>query len=215
MEILILCIVVIVVLRFVIYSNTNNEESNNPIEEYKKIFNQSNLDGLGTGSGAKSTKDIPGGNGEFGMVKTNPIPLNGVPSIYQYLSELRYQYTSTRATVIYLPVKYKRTTEWDETDLGSSIEDASGVAAATSAPNILGNTDVFNIYDISGFKLAKIYLNGYQTYDSSKAPKGFFLASDVPDNQDSLKFMQKLENLPEDKKNEVIKESLEKMIENN
>ena len=214
MEILILCIVIIFVLGRYILIPITKEENSDPFQEYKKLFNKANLDGLGTGTGDKSSKDISGGTGEFGMVKTNPIPINGVPSIYQYLSELRYQYTSTKGTVIYLPVQYKRTTEWDETEIGSSIENASGVAAATSAPNIIGNTDVFNIYDFSGFKLAKIYLNGYQSYDSSKAPKGFFLASDVSDNQDTLKFMQKFKNLPEDEKNEVLKKSLEKLIEN-
>ena len=58
------------------------------------------------------------------MVKTNPIPLNGVPSIYQYLSQLRYPHISTKG-IVYLPVQYKRTSEWDDTDLQMSINDSS------------------------------------------------------------------------------------------
>ena len=63
------------------------------------------------------------------MVKTNPIPLNGVPSIYQYLSQLRYPHISTKGICL-SSVQYKRTSEWDDTDLKPSINDYSGVSTA-------------------------------------------------------------------------------------
>ena len=35
----------------------------------------------------------PNGIGEFGLDKTNPIPVNGIDNIPAYIDKLRYQYT--------------------------------------------------------------------------------------------------------------------------
>ena len=169
------------------------------------------------GSGKKGTtsnNDISGGFGEFGMVKTNPVPLNGVFALYTYLPELRYRYTSKSGSVIYFPVQFERTVDGDNTPVGSALSDFSGGAAGTSAPNIGDNIDVYNIYDQSGSKLAKIYLHGYQSYTSSKAPEGFVRASDIPDEQDAVKVMEKLENLSEDEKQKLGEDVLDKMKQN-
>ena len=145
--------------------------------------------------GSTSNNEISGGFGEFGMVKTNPIPLNGVFALYTYLPELRYPYTSKTGFVTYFPVQFERTMDSDNTPIGASLSNFSGAAGGTSAPNIGDNIDVYNLYDQSGFKLAKIYLHGYQSYTSSKAPEGFVLASDISDEQDAVKVIDKLENL--------------------
>jgi len=164
--------------------------------------------------GATSNNDISGGFGEFGMVKTNPIPLNGVFEMYTYLPQLRYPYTSKTGFVTYFPVQFERTTDGDNTAIGSSISDFSGGEGGTSAPNIGENIDVYNLYDQSGYKLAKIYLHGYQSYTSSKAPKGFVLASDITDEQDAVKVMEKLEGLSNEEKQKLGKDVLDKMKQN-
>jgi hypothetical protein len=92
-----------------------------------------------------------------------------------------------------------------------SMSDFSGGAAGTSAPNIGDNIDVYNLYDQSGSKLAKIYLHGYQSFTSSKAPKGFVLDSDISDEQDAVKVMEKLENLSEDEKQKLGQDVIDKM----
>ena len=159
----------------------------------------------------KTKREIWNGYGEFGMVKTNPIPLNHVFALMAYLPKLRYPYTSETGFVIYFPVQFERTIDSDDSPIGSSISDFSGSAGATSALNIGENIDVYNLYDQSGSKLAKIYLHGYQSYISSKAPKGFVLESDIPDEQDAVKIMEKLEDLSKDEKQKLGKDVLDKM----
>jgi hypothetical protein len=161
--------------------------------------------------GSTSNNEISNGFGEFGMVKTNPIPLNGVFALYTYLPELRYPYTSKTGFVTYLPVQFERTMDSDNTPIGASLSDFSGAAGGTSAPNIGDNIDVYNLYDQSGFKLAKIYLHGYQSYTSAKAPEGFVLASDISDEQDAVKVIDKLENLSEDEKEKLGQDVIDKM----
>ena len=164
-------------------------------------------------------REILGGFGEFGMVKTNPIPSScfytfNILGLNDYLSKLRYPYTSRTGFVTYFPVQFERTVDSDNTPIGSLISDFSGPTGATSTPNIGENIDVYNIYDQSGSKLAKIYLHGYQSYTSSKAPQGFVLASDIPDEQDAVKVMDKLKNLSEDEKQKLGKDVLDKMKQN-
>jgi hypothetical protein len=159
----------------------------------------------------RSKFKITTGYGKFGMVKTNPIPLKHVLALTDYLPQLRYPYISKTGFMMYFPVQFKRTMDSDDTPIGSSISNFSGIAAATSSSNIGHNIDVYNLYDQSGSKLAKIYLHGYQSYTSSKAPQGFVLASDIPDEQDSVKVMEKFENLSEDEKQKLGQDVIDKM----
>ena len=198
MGILILVIVAIVVLNLIVRAINEPKAL-----ETTQVPDWNPSDMLGTGTGATSDKDIPGGHGEFGMVKTNPIPADGVPNIYEYLSQLKYSFTTQKGTIIYFPVQYTRTVDSDSTSLGSSIEDSPGVSAITSASNITGNTDVFNIYDINDCKLAKIYLNGYQAYTSSNTPKGFIHVSQMSDEQDADQIIERFKALSDYEKQKI------------
>ena len=122
--------------------------------------------------------EIENSYGDFGYVKTNPIPINGLAEMYQYLPKLRYlDKSETDGKLVYHPVKFIRTQESDNSKIGSKIFE--GVASATSSPNIGDNIDVFNLYDINNLKIAKIYLHGYQNFTSKKAPKGLYLSDNI------------------------------------
>ena len=123
--------------------------------------------------------EIKNSYGDFGYVKTNPIPINGLAEMYQYLPKLRYlDKSETDGKSVYHQVKFIRTQESDNSKIGSKIFE--GVGSATSSPNIGDNIDVFNLYDINNLKIAKIYLHGYQNFTSKKAPKGLYLSDSIP-----------------------------------
>ena len=104
--------------------------------------------------GDMSENSIPGSSGEFGLVESNPIPLKNVFVSYGWLPLLRYPYKSNLGFTVYLPVQHDRV---------GSTDSAFG-----------GSTDIWKLFDISGSKLATIYLNGYQSYTSKKHLKDFF-----------------------------------------
>ena len=117
----------------------------------------------------------PNGEGEFGLVKTNPIPVYGIDNIPAYMDKLRYEYTSKSEsrTTTYNHVDFVRTTDADQSSIGSKKPDTNPVASSTSSPNINGHIDVYNIYSIAGEKLAKIYVNCYSLKTSNKIINGF------------------------------------------
>ena len=80
----------------------------------------------------------PNGIGEFGLTKTNPIPVNGIDNVLAYVDKLRYKYTSKTdsSIVVYHPVSIIRTMETDESKIGSNKPDDLP-AGATQASNIL------------------------------------------------------------------------------
>jgi hypothetical protein len=128
----------------------------------------------------------PDGIGEFGLEKTNAIPVNGIDNIPAYMDKLRYEYTSMSGSGIktYNPIKYQRTTDSDETPIGSSMPLNEPIAASTSATNINGHIDVYNVYSIGGNKLAKIYINCYSLKTSNKVPIGLVHRDKIPAMQD-------------------------------
>ena len=112
----------------------------------------------------------PDGIGEFGIEKTNPISVNGIDNIPAYMDKLRYEYTSVSGsgTKTYNPVTFQRTIDSDETPIGSSKPINEPIAASTTAPNIKGHIDVYNLYSFGVEKLAKIYINCYSLKTSNK-----------------------------------------------
>lgn len=138
----------------------------------------------------------PDGIGEFGIEKTNPISVNGIDNIPAYMDKLRYEYTSVSdsGTKTYNPVTFQRTIDSDETPIGSSKTLNEPVAASTSAPNIKGHIDVYNLYSFGGEKLAKIYINCYSLKTSNKVPIGFVHRDGTPAIQDGKVLMEFLKN---------------------
>lgn len=138
----------------------------------------------------------PNGIGEFGLDKTNPIPVNGIDNIPAYIDKLRYEYTSVSGsgTKTYNPVTFQRTIDSDETLIGSSKPLNEPIAASTSAPNIKGHIDVYNLYSFGGNKLAKIYINCYSLKTSNKVPNGFVHRDSAPAIQDGKVLMEFAKN---------------------
>ena len=138
----------------------------------------------------------PDGFGEFGLDKTNPIPVNGIDNIPAYIDKLRYEYTSVSGsgTKTYNPVTFQRTIDSDETIIGSSKPLNEPIAASTSSPNIKGHIDVYNLYSFGGNKLAKIYINCYSLITSNKVPNGFVHRDSTPAIQDCKVLMEFVKN---------------------
>ncbi|MBP6754680.1 MAG: hypothetical protein KA210_00935 [Bacteroidia bacterium] len=123
---------------------------------------------------------IPEGIGDFGLVKTNPIPIYGIDKIETYFSSLRYIDESDT----WLPVTYLRTNENDQSEIGTSRPKEEGLSYSTSADNIGNNIDVYNIYTFDGkYKLAMIYIHCYHWKNSNKSPAGFKL---INNNQNEI-----------------------------
>ena len=128
----------------------------------------------------------PQGIGEFGFDKGNPIPVYGIDNVSAYMDKIRYQYTSEKSGLItFNPVVFVRTSESDDSPIGSIKPEAGFNASATKASNIQGMIDVYNLYSIGNKKLAKIYINSYSLKTSNKVPKSFFHRDDVPVMQDA------------------------------
>ncbi len=139
----------------------------------------------------------PNGSGEFGMEKTNPIPVYGIDNVPAYMDKLRYEFTSKSGsgTKTYNPVIYLRTSDSDNSSIGSKKPKADPIASSTTSPNISGNIDVYNLYSMGGEKLSKIYVNSYSLKVSDKVPKGFFHRDDTPPMQDAkvlAEFLKKI-----------------------
>ena len=83
----------------------------------------------------------------FGLEATNPIPVNGIPSIHEYLNEL---ITSKEGIINY-------------TRLG-----------AFKVKNIPGMVDEYQIYNSSGDELCVLYFCGYYKKNSNNLPEGFY-----------------------------------------
>lgn len=94
------------------------------------------------------TDDIPSGFGPFGLVKTNPIPTQGIMGSNAYLAKLR-------------------------TLDGSLVEHTR--IGSTSAKEV--TESMIDFYDITvdGRSIATIYLCPYNKRNSEKAPEGFKL----------------------------------------
>ena len=129
----------------------------------------------------------PNGEGPFGLSKSNPIPVYGIDNIPAYMDKLRYKYTSKSSSGSYTfnPVDFQRTSDSDSSEIGSKKPPSEPAASSTSSPKIKGHIDVYNLYTISGQKLAKIYINCYSLKTSNKIPEGFIHRDDTPAEKDS------------------------------
>ncbi len=139
----------------------------------------------------------PNAHGEFGLEKSNPIPIYGIDNIPIYMDKLRYKYTSISGSgaVTYNPVEFVRTSENDESPIGSIRPDHDLPASGTSSPNIEGTIDVYNLYSIGGEKLAKIYVNCYSLKTSNRVPDGFFHRNETPAERDGKLMLEALKDL--------------------
>lgn len=117
---------------------------------------------------------IPEGYGEFGLDKTNPIPIYGIDNIDNYFNSLRYESISKDGEKLFLPVQYNRTIEFDNVPIGSKIKNTETLVGSTYADNIGENIDVYNVYTFDGsYLLAKLFVHCYHWKTSTKAPQGF------------------------------------------
>lgn len=109
---------------------------------------ESSLSALGftSDNGGYLYDEIPGGTGEFGLCKNNPIPVNGIMANESYLKSLM---TSDGMNI-----------SWSR--LGSC-----------GADNIDNPVDIYKIKDSSGNERATIYISPYHPSTSHKAPKGY------------------------------------------
>ena len=90
--------------------------------------------------------EIPGAFGDFGIESTNPVPVNGVLSSNNYLSKLM-------------------------TDDGLAISWEK--LCSMKADNIDNLIDCYRITDSKGQVRQYIYISGYHSCTSKKAPKGY------------------------------------------
>jgi len=103
------------------------------------------------------------------------------------MDKLRYKYTSKSSSGSYTfnPIDFQRTSDSDSSEIGSKKPSSEPAVSSTSSPKIKGYIDVYNIYTISGQKLAKIYINCYSLKTSNKIPEGFIHRDDTPAEKDS------------------------------
>ena len=90
--------------------------------------------------------EIPGGNGDFGITATNPVPVNGIPMNKVYLSRL--------LTSDGLEIDWKR-------------------RGSRSVSNIEYPVDIYEITDSNGNKRPTIYISSYHPSTSNIPPKGY------------------------------------------
>ena len=90
--------------------------------------------------------EIPGAFGDFGIESTNPVPVNGVLSSNNYLSKL--------VTDDGLAISWER-------------------LCSMKADNIDNLIDCYRITDSKGQARQYIYISGYHSCTSKKAPKGY------------------------------------------
>lgn len=95
-----------------------------------------------------TTDIIPGGFGEYGLCKSNPIPVKGIPASEIYLKELS--------------LENGEKIQWHR--IGS-----------TGSDNINGPIDMYAIKTLSGEDVCVLYISPYQSTISQKAPKGFII----------------------------------------
>src|SRR5437867_9256226 len=99
---------------------------------------------------AIQTDEIEGGQGEFGLVSTNPIPVRGLASIEVYFRRL-------------------------VTEDGQMVR-ANRVKALYDIPNVKDPVDEYDVLDQNGKFLTKMYVMAYHGKISDRAPKGYRLA---------------------------------------
>jgi len=116
-----------------------------PLELEENIITMA-VTGIASNTQACSESVIPEGIGEFGLCKTNPVPVYGIPSNEIYLNQLK-------------------------TDKGEKISwKRTGFLTCN---NIEKEIDAYKIFNSSNKKIATLYLSPYHWKTSTKCPKGF------------------------------------------
>lgn len=118
------------------------------LSELPKDLADSHLKQIQTNSQATDLAIIAQGKGKFGLRKSNPIPICGIPNNTKYLNRLR---TITGERISYQRIK------------------------SCTTINIEKRIDEYQIFDTNGKKIAKLYLCPYHLKTSAKAPEGFLL----------------------------------------
>lgn len=162
------------------------------VNETKSIMHSMIVSSVHDASGLDQN---PNGEGEFGLVKTNPIPVYGIDNIPAYMDKLRYEYTSKSGKTTYNHIDFLRTTDTDQSSIGSKKPTTASFASSTSSTNINGHIDVYNIYSIGSEKLAKIYVNCYSLNTSNKIIDGFIHRDKVPAEKDSKVLMEAIKHM--------------------
>ena len=139
--------------------------------------------------------ESPDGIGEFGLEKTNPIPVNGIDNVNAYMDKIRYEYTSKSGTNTFNQISHVRTSDSDNTQIGSEMPKSDLVQSSTNCDNIEGMIDVYNLYSVGGEKLAKIYVNSYSLKTSNQIPKGFIHRDKTDPVKDSAVLMYMVKNM--------------------
>ena len=148
---------------------------------------------VSTNPNACKKDQIPTGIGEFGLEKTNPIPVYGIDKVGFYMSKLRYKYTSKSGTVVYYPVQFKRTNEFDNSPIGSPMSEADSKQSSCSVENIGNYIDSYNIYSFDGSrKLCMVFIHSYHLKTSDAVPSGFVNSKDISKNQDGQRIIDML-----------------------
>lgn len=129
---------------FDFFKKRNSSPENDAMLEFLKAFHED------TQKNGLDVDELPNGQGEFGLVKTNPIPTSTAFGSDAYLKRLR--------TLDGRPIKFSR--------IGSfSVDLFPGT-----------NIDGYNVESASGEKLPTLWLCMYHKRNSNKAPTGFKLA---------------------------------------
>lgn len=95
---------------------------------------------------ACTSNEIPQGIGRFGLDKTNPIPIFGIPESENYLSKIRTKNGER--------VRWRRT-------------------GCLEVSNIIKPIDEYELFDAKGNVIAVFYLSPYHFKTSGKAPENF------------------------------------------
>lgn len=131
---------------FDIFKNKKESDEFDWVSMMPKEIGDLLLNEIKTNSQACIVDEIPQGIGEFGLDKSNPIPIYGVPSNEKYLHKLR--------TIDGERIRFRR--------IGS-----------TEHVNIIKPIDEYEIFNSVGDTIAKLYLSPYHWKTSKKAPLGF------------------------------------------
>ena len=113
------------------------------------------VQGIASNPQASNTSSIKEGKGEFGLSKTNPIPVYGIPSNEIYLKQLK---TNSGGEI-----SWKR-------------------KGSIKVKGIEKEIDEYLIYDEKGKKIATFFISPYHWKTSKKFPKGFIHVNEVPSN---------------------------------
>lgn len=119
------------------------KKNDDPMNDLLKAF----ADGIA--ESGLSVDELPGGYGEFGLVKTNPIPTNFSFGSDEYLSNIR--------TIDGKPIKF------------------SGIGSVSAENFPDSPIDMYQIESSTGNKLSNFYICMYHKRNSNKAPEGFYL----------------------------------------